>query len=125
MNLNSRAAITDANKKHIEGQVQEIGGDLGLEGLTTEWEDPPDKTTGTYKLTMHVPEQNDSVVMTFEARDLGWKTYYPEPGEDVERFLEDEKKSRRVSYDRKQRWDERIREALSGFGGGPIGFKRG
>ena len=101
--------------------MQEIGGERGLD-LTTEWEDPEDTTTGTYNLSVHVTEHNP-VVIPFSATELGWTTYHPEPGEDVERFLEDEKKSRRVSYDRKQRWDERIRQALSGFGGSPIGFK--
>ena len=120
----SRAANTDKNKKYIEERVQKIGGKRGLEGLSTEWEDPLDKTTGTYNLRVNVPE-HDPVVIPFSATELGWTTYHPEPGEDVERFLEDEKKSRRVSYDRKQRWDERIRQALRGFGGGPIGFKRG
>ncbi len=118
----SRAAITDENKKYIEGRVPGIGRELGLEGLSTEWEDPQDKTTGTYNLRVHAPEQNDLVAIPFSATELGWTTYHPEPGEDVERFLEDEKKSGRASYDRKQRWDKQIRQALSGFGGGPIGF---
>ncbi len=120
---NSREATTAENKKHIERRVQEIGGDLGLEGLTTEWEDPQDKTTGTYNLSVHVAEHNP-VVIPFSARDLGWKTYYPEEGEDVEAFLEDEKKWRPESYDRKQRWDKQIRQALKGFGqsNNPIGF---
>ncbi len=117
---NSRAANTEQNKKYIERRVQEIGRELGLE-VTTEWEDPEDETMGTYNLSVHV-EGHDPGGITFSATELGWTTYYPEEGEDVEAFLEDEKKSRRVSYDRKQRWDERIRQALSGFGGGPIGF---
>jgi len=110
---NSRAAITAENKKHIERQVQEIGDERGLEGLSTKWEDPPDTTMGTYKLSVHVPEY-DSVVITFEANDLRWKTYY----------MEDEKKSQRFeSYERRQKWDAQIRQVLSvGFGGGPIGF---
>ncbi len=118
----SRAANTGENKKYIEGRVPGIGRELGLEGLSTEWEDPQDKTTGTYNLRVHAPEQNDLVAIPFSATELGWTTYHPEPGEDVERFLEDEKKSGRASYDRKQRWDKQIRQALSGFGGGPIGF---
>ena len=121
---NSRAANTDKNKKYIEGRVPGIGRELGLEGLSTEWEDPQDKTTGTYKLSVNVPEQNDPVVIPFEANDLRWKTYHPYPGQDVEAFLEDEKKSRRHSYNRKQRWDKQIRQALKGFGqsNNPIGF---
>jgi len=121
---NSRAANTDENKQHIEEMVQGIGGELDLEGLTTEWEDPQDKTMGTYKLSVHVPG-HDPVVISFSARDLRWKTYYPEKGEDVERFLENEKELQRSSYDRKQRWDAQIRQALSGFGQSkrPIGFR--
>ena len=119
---NSRAAITAENKQHIERRVQEIGAELDLEGLTTEWEDPQDKTMGTYKLSVHVPG-HDPVVISFSARDLRWKTYYPEPGEDVEAFSKNEKKLQPGSYNRKQQWDKRIRQALSvGFGGGPIGF---
>ena len=123
MNLNSREANTEQNKKYIERRVQEIGGERELD-LTTEWEDPEDTTTGTYNLSVHV-KGYDPVVIPFSATELGWTTYHPETGEDVERFLEDEKKSRRVSYDRKQRWDERIRQALSGFGqsNSPIGFR--
>ncbi len=118
----SRAANTDENKKYIEGRVQQIGGERGLEGLSTEWEDPPDKTTGTYNLRVNVPE-HDPVVIPFFAYALRWKTYYPEPGEDVEAFSKNEKKLQPGSYNRKQQWDERIRQALSvGFGGGPIGF---
>jgi len=117
----SRAANTDENKKYIEGRVQQIGGERGLE-VTTEWEDPQDKTTGTYNLRVNVPE-HDPVVIPFPAYDLRWLTYYPEPGEDVEAFSKNEKKFEAGSYNRKQQWDERIRQALSvGFGGGPIGF---
>jgi len=122
---NSRAAITAENKQHIERRVQEIGAELDLEGLTTEWEDPQDKTMGTYKLSVHVPG-HDPVVISFSARDLRWKTYYPEPGQDVEAFLEDEKKSKCFeSYERRQKWDAQIRQALSGFGQSkrPIGFR--
>jgi len=118
----SRAANTDENKKYIEGRVQQIGGERGLEGLSTEWEDPPDKTTGTYNLRVNVPEY-DPVVIPFLAYALRWKTYYPKPGEDVEAFSKNEKKLQAGSYNRKQQWDERIRQVLSdGFGGGPIGF---
>jgi len=120
----SRAANTDENKKYIRGRVQQIGGKRGLEGLTTAWEDPPNKTTGTYNLRVKVPER-DPVVIPFVAYDLRWKTYYPEPGEDVEAFSKNEKKLQPGSYNRKQRWDERIRKALSvGFGriNNPIGF---
>ncbi len=94
--------------------------------MTTEWEDPPDKTTGTYNLRVHVPE-HDPVVIPFPAYDLRWLTYYPEPGEDVEAFSKNEKKFEAGSYNRKQKWDERIRQALSvGFGqsNNPIGFIR-
>ena len=117
----SRAANTDKNEKYIEERVQQIRG--GHEGLSMKWEDPQDKTTGTYNLSVHVAEHNP-VVIPFSARDLGWKTYYPEEGEDVEAFLEDEKKWRPESYDRKQRWDKQIRQALKGFGqsNNPIGF---
>ena len=118
---NSRAANTDENKKYIEGLVQEIGGERGLEGLSTEWEDPQDKTMGTYKLSVHVPG-HDPVVIPFSARDLRWTTFYPEPGQDVKTFLKDEKKSQPESYDRKKKWDAQIRQALSGFGTNPIGF---
>lgn len=55
---NSRAANTDENKQYIERRVQGIGGERALEGLSTEWEDPSDKTTGTYKLRVHVPEHD-------------------------------------------------------------------
>ncbi len=112
----SRAANTDKNKKYIEERVQKIGGKRGLEGLSTEWEDPLDKTTGTYNLRVNVPE-HDPVVIPFPAYDLRWLTYYPEPGEDVEAFSKNEKKFEAGSYNRKQKWDERIRQALSGFGG--------
>ncbi len=120
----SRAANRDENKKYIDGRVQEIGGELDLAGLTTEWEDPQDKTTGTYYLSGYDPGHTDFVVIPFSARDLGWKTYYPDAGQNVEAFLEYEKKLRPDSYDRKQKWDERIRQALSGFGqsNNPIGF---
>ena len=119
----SRAAITDENKKYIEGRVQQIGDERGLEGLSTEWKDPDDKTMGTYNLTVSVLDQNP-VAIPFSARDLRWKTYYPEEKEDVEAFLEGEKKLQRDSYDRKKRWEEQIRKALSGFGqsNNPIGF---
>jgi len=122
--MNSRIANTDENKQHIEGRVQEIGGERGLEGLSTEWEDPLDKTTGTYNLSVYFPE-HDPVVIPFLAKDLRWTTYYPEPGENVEAFLKDEKELRGDSYGRKQRWDEQIRQALSGFGqsNNPIGFR--
>ena len=105
--------------------MQEIGGERGLEGLSTEWEDPQDKTMGTYNLSVHVPDQNDPVVIPFEAREIRWTTFYPEPGQDVKTFLKDEKKSQPESYDRKQRWDAQIRQALSGFGQSkrPIGFR--
>ncbi len=118
---NNRAANTDENKKYIEGRVQKIGGKRGLEGLSTEWEDSPDKTTGIYNLRVNVPE-HDPVVIPFLAYALKWKTYYPEPGEDVEAFSKNEKKFKAGSYNRKQKWDLQIRQALSGFGGGPIGF---
>ncbi len=118
----SRAANTDKNKKYIEERVREIGGKRGLERLTTEWEDPPDKATGTYNLRVNVPE-HDPVVIPFPAYDLRWLTYYPEPGEDVEAFSKNEKKFESGSYNRKQKWDLQIRQALSGFGGGPIGLK--
>ncbi len=122
---NSRAANTGENKRYIERRVQEIGAERGLEGLTTEWEDPEDETMGTYNLNVHVPEHSNPVVIPFSARDLGWKTFYPEEGEDVEKFSEDEKESRRDSYERKQRWDKQIRQAISGFGqsNNPIGFR--
>ncbi len=116
---NSREANTAENKEYIEGRVREIVGEP--EGLSMEWEDPDDKTMGTYNLTVSVPE-HDPVVITFETNDLRWKTYYPDAGQDVEDFLKDEKELQPNSYNRKQRWDERIRQALSGFGGGPIGF---
>jgi len=120
---NSRAASTDQNKKYIEERVQKIGGKRGLEGLSTEWEDPPGKTTGTYNLRVNVPE-HDPVVIPFPAYDLRWLTYYPEPGEDVEAFSKNEKKLQPGSYNRKQQWDQRIRQALSvGFGNNPIGFR--
>ncbi len=119
---NSRAANTDENKKYIEGRVQKIGGKRGLEGLSTEWEDSPDKTMGIYNLRVNVPE-HDPVVILFPAYDLRWLTYYPEPGEDVEAFSKNEKKFKAGSYNRKQKWDLQIRQALSGFGGGPIGLK--
>ena len=115
----SRAANTDKNKKYIEERVQKIGGKRGLEGLSTEWEDPLDKTTGTYNLRVNVPER-DPVVIPFPAYDLRWLTYYPEPGEDVEAFSKNEKKFEAGSYNRKRKWDERIRQALSGFGGGIV-----
>ncbi len=120
---NSRAANTDENKKYIEGRVQQIGGERGLEGLSTEWEDPPAKTTGTYELSVSVEGHTDPVVIPFSAYDLRWLTYYPEPGEDVEAFSKNEKKFKAGSYNRKQKWDLQIRQALSGFGGGPIGFR--
>ena len=122
---NSRAAITDENKQYIEDRLSGIVRELGLQGLRTEWEDPRNHSTGTYNLSVHVAEHNP-VVIPFSARDLGWKTYYPEEGEDVEAFLEDEKKWRPESYDRKQRWDKQIRQALQGFGqsNNPIGFSR-
>jgi len=114
----SRAANTDENKKYIEGRVQQIGGERGLEGLSTEWEDPPDKTKGTFNLRVNVPE-HDPVVIPFLAYALRWKTYYPKPGEDVEASSKNEKKLEFGSYNRKQQWDQRIRQALSvGFGGG-------
>ena len=120
---NNRAANTVENKKYIEGRVQQIGGERGLEGLRTEWEDPPDKTTGMYELSVSV-EGHDPVVIPFSAYALRWWTYYPEPGEDVEAFSENEKKVQPGSYNRKQKWDERIRQVLSGgFGSGPIGFR--
>jgi len=115
----SRAANTDKNKQYIEERVQKIGGKRGLEGLSTEWEDPLDKTTGTYNLRVNVPE-HDPVVIPFPAYDLRWLTYYPEPGEDVEAFSKNEKRFEAGSYNRKQKWDERIRQALSGFGGGRV-----
>ena len=118
----SRAANTDKNKKYIEKRVQEIGGKRGLEGLTTEWEDPRDRTTGTYELSVSVKGHTDPVVIPFPAYDLRWLTYYPEPGEDVEAFSKNEKKFEAGSYNRKQKWDELIRQSLSRFGGGPIGF---
>ena len=92
--------------------------------MSTEWEDAQDKTTGTYKLTVHLPG-HDPVVIPFSARDLRWTTFYPEPGQDVKTFLKDEKKSQRESYDRKKQWDEVLRRALSGFGQSnkPIGFR--
>ena len=119
----SRAAITDENKNYIEERVQKIGGKRGLEGLSTEWEDSPDKTTGIYNLRVNVPE-HDPVVIPFPAYDLRWLTYYPEPGEDVEAFSKNEKQFEAGSYNRKQKWDLQIRHALSRFGGSPIGFSR-
>jgi len=120
---NSRAAKTDKNKKYIEERVQEIGGKRGLEGLTTKWEDPPDKTTGTYELSVSVEGHTNPVFIPFPAYHLRWLTYYPEPGEDFEAFSKNEKQFQAGSYKRKQKWNERIRQALSvGFGGGPIGF---
>ncbi len=118
----SRAANTDKNKKYIEERVQEIGGERGLD-LTTEWEDPEDETMGTYNLSVHV-EGHDPGGITFSATELGWTTYYPEEGEDVEAFLENEKEWRPESYERRQKWDKQIRKALSGFGQSntPIGF---
>ena len=113
---NSRAATTDENKRYIEERVKEIGGKRGLEGLTTEWEDPPDKATGTFNLRVYNPGHTDPVVMPFLAYDLRWKTYHPEKGEDVEEFSKNEKKFKAGSYKRKQGWDMRIRQALSGFG---------
>ncbi len=119
----SRAANTGENKQYIEERVKEIGGKRGLEGLTTEWEDPPDRATGTFNLRVYDPGHTDPVVIPFLAYDLRWKNYYPEPGEDVEAFSKNEKKLQPGSYNRKQQWDERIRQVLSGgFGGGPIGF---
>ncbi len=118
----SRAANTVENKRYIEGRVQQMGGERGLKGLSTEWEDPLDKTAGTYNLRVNVPE-HDPVVIPFLAYALRWKTYYPEPGEDVEAFSKNEKKFQAGSYNRKQQWDQRIRQVLSGgFGGGPSGF---
>ena len=119
--MSSRAANTDKNKQYIEDRVQQIGGERGLEGVTTEWEDPPDKTTGNYNLRVSVPE-HDPVVIPFSAYALRWKTYYPEEGEDIEAFSKNEKKLQPGSYNRKQKWDLQIRQALSGFGGSPIGF---
>ncbi len=115
---NSRAANTDENKQYIEERVQEIGGKRGLEGLTTEREDPPDKTTGTFNLRVYAPGHTDPVVIPFLAYALRWKTYYPEPGEDVEAFSKNEKRLEPGSYNRKQQWDVRIRQALS------VGFRR-
>ncbi len=113
---NNRAANTDENKRYIEERVQEIGGKRGLEGLTTEWEDPLDKTTGTFNLRVYAQGHTDPVVMPFLAYDLRWKTYHPEKGEDVEEFSKNEKKFKAGSYKRKQGWNLQIRQALSGFG---------
>ena len=77
MNI-SRAANTDENKQYLEERVKEIGGKRGLGGLTTEWEDPPDKATGTFNLRVYNPGHTDPVVMPFLAYDLRWKTYHPE-----------------------------------------------
>ena len=115
MNI-SRVANTDENKQYLEERVKELGGKRGLEGLTTEWEDPPDKATGTFNLRVYNPGHTDPVVMPFLAYDLRWKTYHPEKGEDVEEFSKNEKKFKAGSYKRKQGWDMRIRQALSGFG---------
>ena len=112
---NSRAANTDENKQYIEERVQEIGGKRGLEGLTTEWEDPTDKATGTFNLRVYDPGHTDPVVIPFLAYDLRWKTYHPEKGEDVEEFSKNEKRVQAGSYNRKHLWDERIRQVLSGF----------
>ena len=84
--------------------------------------------TGENKLyiegLVHKIGRHDTVVIPFLAYDLGWTTYYPKEGEDVEAFLEDEKERRPESYERKQKWDAQIRQALSGFGqsNNPIGF---
>ena len=118
----SRAANTDENKQYIEERVQETGGKRGLEGLTSEWEDPPDKTTGTFNLRVYAQGHTDPVVIPFLAYDLRWKTYHPEKGEDVKEFSKNEKKVQPGSYNRKRLWDERIRQVLSGFGAKPIGF---
>ena len=66
MNI-SRAANTDENKQYIEERVlhhlKGIGGKRGLEGLTTEWEDPPDKATGVFNLRVYNPGHTDPVVI--------------------------------------------------------------
>ena len=118
---NSRAANTGENKRYIERRVQEIGDERGLD-LTTEWEDPEDETMGTYNLTVSVPDQNP-VEIPFSANELRWDTYQPDPEEDLEAFSRNEEELQFSSYERKQRWDAQIRQALSGFGGGPIGFR--
>ena len=115
MNI-SRAANTDENKQYLEERVKELGGKRGLEGLTTEWEDPLDKSTGTFNLRVYAQGHTDPVVMPFMAYDLRWKTYHPEKGEDVEEFSKNEKRFKAGSYKRKQGWNLQIRQALSGFG---------
>jgi len=119
---NSRAENTAENKEYIEGRVQVIVGEP--EGLTTDWEDPLDETMGTYNLTVRVPDQNP-VEIPFSANELRWDTYQPDPEEDLEAFSRNEEELQTSSHDRKQEWDERIREALSGFGqsNDPIGFR--
>jgi len=95
------------------------------EGLSMEWEDPDDKTMGTYNLSVHVEGHANPVVIPFSANELRWDTYHPDEGEDLEAFTTNEQALQLSSHDRKQEWDERIREALSGFGqsSGPIGFR--
>ena len=120
----SKEEYTAENKEYIERMVHEIGSELNLEGLKTEWENAQD-IMGTYKLKIHCPGYPDPVVISFLANSLRWKTYYPDPDEDVEVFLKDEEKLQPDSYTRKKQWEGQLKQALKGFckNNNPIGFR--
>ena len=66
----------------------------------------------------------DDAVLEFR-RDLWFKTWMPEPEEDVAEFLKDEKEQRPESHLRKKDWKTRISQAVKREfleGREPIGF---
>jgi len=120
----NRGEFIGENKQYIEGVAHEISGELELAGLKIEWGNAQD-TMGTYKLKIHCPGYPDPLVISFSANSLRWKTYYPDPDEDVEVFLKDEEELQPDSYTRKKQWKEKVRKGLKGFckSKNPIGFR--
>ncbi len=88
------------NKRIIEEVVAEVGGELGLK-LETDWTDAPSKMEN-YKLRIRCEESGKSTVLEFPSKELWFKTWMQEPGEDIAEFLKNEKELRPESYERKK-----------------------
>ncbi len=113
---------TDSNKLIIEQFVAEVGEDLNL-ALRVEWIDATSRLESSL-LKIFCEGHTQPAILEFH-RDLWFKTWMPEPGEDVAEFLKDEKEQRPESYQRKKDWKTRISQAVKREfleGGEPIGF---
>lgn len=107
---NNKENLVDSNKRIIEQIVDVVGKTHDLQ-LKTSWIDAASKTDN-YTLKIFCEGHKNPAVLAFPSRELSFKTYVPDPEEDVEVFTRNEQELRPESYERKRIWKERIDQAV-------------